>query len=595
VKLVLTQALHARPASLLVRLVARHASRVELRKGERTADARNIIDVLALGAGTGEQIEIEAQGADAETALHAIAELVSRGFSPDLVPEVGNAVVEGVAIGRAVVTKARKETSGEPRGADEEARRARDAVARADEELARLVSALPEREAALFEPERMILREANARIEALISRGTTAESAVIAVLGGRATDLIADARARILDVLAGSDGDAWKIRDAGNVDLVLVTDRLTPSLVASLPANVRAIVAVQEEAGEGGLHTSHAAILARGRGIPVALVALHVASSMADGDEVIVDTTASAARVWVGPSPKMAAKARSQQLADARARESDDRAVDDLSSRLGVEVWVNVGTLQERVPPSARGVGLLRTELLFASRSSAPSEDQQYAALVGVARGAQGKVVTVRLFDAGGDKPVAWLPPRLDERGMALLFAHANVLAAQLRAIARAADMGAMRVLLPLCRSADDVRAVRALAPSLTVGAMIETPEAARAAAAIAGASDFVSIGTNDLAARVLGVARTHASLALHPHVLAVVAEVVRTAHAHSRRVTVCGEVAADPRGSRVLVGLGVDALSVGTARFADVVRTLATTTREECHAAAQAALSETA
>jgi phosphotransferase system HPr (HPr) family protein len=578
---------------LLVRLATSLAAEVELRKGSRKADARKIIDVLALGAADGDQIEIETRGEDAESALTAIVELVSRGFSADLVPETGSAVVEGVAVGRAVVMMGETETAAAPRSVDEEIARARASISRADEELEQLIATLPMNEAALFEPERAIVQDAGARIEAEIAGGNSAEAAVAAVLGGGASDLFADARARLLDALAGSNNVALgRVRDSASGDLVLVTDRLTPSLVASLPTSVRGIIAVHHDGGSG-MHSSHAAILARGRGVPLAIVPLHVASSLADGEEVMVDTTASPARVWGGPSPQLVEEGRGRQQAIERAREDDGRTVAELASRLAVEFWVNVGALQERVPASARGVGLLRTELLFATRSRAPSEDEQYASLVAIARSAGGKVVTVRLFDAGGDKPLAWLSPRVDERGMAVLFANADVLDTQLRAIARASESAAMRVLLPMCRSASDVQSVRTRLSSLKIGAMIETPEAAQDAANIAQAADFVCIGTNDLAAVMLGAGRTSAASALHPCVLAVVKGVICAAHVHGRRVTVCGEVAAHPRGSRVLIGLGVDALSVATTRFADVVRTLSTATSEECSAAAEASLSE--
>lgn len=589
-KVVLTHALHARPASLLVRLASRQRAQVELRKGVRRADARSIMDVLALGAAEGEVIEIEARGDDADGALHALAELVSRGFSPDLVPEIGSAVVEGVAVGRAVVTFGEGEPTVERRSVGEERTRVHIAIERAEEELGQLLAALPDNEAALFEPERAIVREAQARIEAEIAKGGSAEEGITSVLGSKTTDLIADARVRLLDALSGSHGATLaKLRDAGASDVVLVTDRFTPSLVASLPAHVRGIVAVEDDAAEG-LHTSHAAILARGRGVPIAFVPSHVASSIADGEQVMLDTTVAPARVWVGPSPQLVKEGKARQRTVDRAQEDEGRAVAELVTRLAVELLVNVGTLEERVPASAHGVGLLRTELLFAARSVAPSEDEQYASVLAVARTARGKTVTVRLFDGGGDKPLPWLPPRSDERGMALLFANADVLCAQVRAIERAAKSKAIRVVLPMCRSAHDVHSIRALA-ALQVGAMIETPEAARDAAEIAHAADFVCIGTNDLAALVLGVGRAQAATAIHPRVLAVVDEIVQAAHAQRRRVTVCGEIAADPHGSRVLIGLGVDALSVAPARFAEVARTLSATTRPECRALAEEAL----
>ncbi len=116
---------------------------------------------------------------------------------------------------------------------------------------------------------------------------------------------------------------------------------------------------------------------------------------------------------------------------------------------------------------------------------------------------------------------------------------------------------------------------------------MIETPDAADDAAAIARAADFVCIGTNDLAALLLGAERTDASQGLEPRVLGPIAHIVRVAHAQGKKVTVCGEVAADPRGARVLVGLGVDALSVAPPRLEEAVRALEGVDLEECRAAA--------
>ena len=155
-----------------------------------------------------------------------------------------------------------------------------------------------------------------------------------------------------------------------------------------------------------------------------------------------------------------------------------------------------------------------------------------------------------------------------------------------------------------MTRSAADVEHVRTTMTShpraprahrVAIGAMIETPEAARDTAAIAAAADFVCIGTNDLAALVLGVERSDASQALDARVLALVARVVDTVHACGKKVTVCGEVAADPRGARVLTGLGVDALSVAPPRMADTATALDGATLDDCRAAAREAMPENA
>jgi phosphoenolpyruvate-protein kinase (PTS system EI component) len=369
--------------------------------------------------------------------------------------------------------------------------------------------------------------------------------------------------------------------------------------VASLPQHVRGIVAIDEEPSDGDsgaahrVRTSHAAILARGRELPLALVPSHVAMAIAEGESIVIDTTLPSARVWVSPSEALVTDARARREQHAKANRGDvARAIDRVSQALGVSLLVNVGSLHDRVPDGAAGVGLLRTELLFAGRTSAPSENDQCAALLVVARAARGNVVTARLWDAGGDKPLAWLASNDPaSRGAALLFAHPAILHAQLAAIARAAERANVRVLIPMTRGASDVHAVRERVPKVKVGAMIETPEAARDADAIADAADFVCIGTNDLASLVLDVARSDAGQALDPRVLAIVARVVECAHARGKRVTICGEVAADERGARILVGLGVDALSVASPRLGAAASVLEGATLDDCRAAARAAL----
>ena len=186
---------------------------------------------------------------------------------------------------------------------------------------------------------------------------------------------------------------------------------------------------------------------------------------------------------------------------------------------------VNVASAHDDIPASADGVGLVRTELAFAGSTVMPSESEQLAALMRIAAKARGAPIVVRLFDAGGDKPLAWLGGDTgSSRGIARLLAHPHVLATQLRAIARAREHADVRVLLPFVRSADEVTAVRSLAAStLLLGAMIESPDGVEAIASIASVADFVSIGTNDLTAETLGLTREFDLPMVDPRVLALV------------------------------------------------------------------------
>jgi phosphoenolpyruvate-protein kinase (PTS system EI component) len=227
----------------------------------------------------------------------------------------------------------------------------------------------------------------------------------------------------------------------------------------------------------------------------------------------------------------------------------------------------------------AEGVGLLRTELAFLDAAGWPSEADHLAALTPVLAALAGRTATVRVLDFGGDKT----PPFLrgaSARGIALLLEAPAALAAQLRAIQAAGADTDLRILLPLVRGPEDVTAVRELAPGVAIGAMLETTGAIGAAAEIAAASDFLSIGTNDLTADVLGADRfAPGGTATHdPRVLRAIARAGAAAAAHDRVLEVCGEAASDPRMIPLLIGAGVTELSVGAARVGETWERVATT-----------------
>ena len=241
-----------------------------------------------------------------------------------------------------------------------------------------------------------------------------------------------------------------------------------------------------------------------------------------------------------------------------------------------VRVLVNAATtgeLERGIDAGADGVGLLRTELAFLDAAGWPSETSHRRALAPLLGRLSGLTATVRVLDFGGDKT----PPFLrgtELRGLELLLDAPDALAAQLRAIAAEGAATDLRVLLPLAERAADVETVRALLPaSARVGAMIETESAVARAAELAAVADFLSIGTNDLTHAVLGTDRfaTGAAAAHDPRVLARIAAVAHAARGAERTLEVCGEAASDPVLMPLLIGLGVDELSVGAARVAAV------------------------
>lgn len=586
--LVLPDALHARPADVLVRAARGFTAKIELRAGSKRADAKKVLQVLALGAARGSSLEVETEGDDARAALDALTSLIARSF--DAVPAAPPIATsgDGIAIGRAYVER----THAPSTASALDRTRLAAAFADARQRLEVRIASLPPKDAALFVPERVILDELEAA--AATRTSGSVEDAVLA--GSSTTDLYADAQRLVLDALRGESGREAELHASiGEVDTIVVTRDLVPGLVASLPAAVRGVVALDQ--GATGV-TSHAAILARGRGIVLAYAPEATLRTIPHGVTLLLDGSAGPPHVIVAPSETVLAEARAKLAAAERAKEIEESMLDTLvaGAASNVRVRVNLSSLDEAIPRGASGVGLVRTELVFAAHASAPTEDEQRRAYEAIVKRAGGAPVVFRLFDAGGDKPLAWLPAPAsnpDARGMELLFANPLVLDAQLRALVAARASGDAKVLLPLVRDAADVDAIRSRvrADALPIGAMIETPNAAAAIDPIARVADFVSIGTNDLTAFMLGVDRAEAALSFDPRVVQTIAAVVEGARRAGRPVTVCGEMASTERGARILAGLGVDAVSVTPSRVTSVRVVLATTPLEACREAAHQAM----
>jgi phosphoenolpyruvate-protein kinase (PTS system EI component) len=274
------------------------------------------------------------------------------------------------------------------------------------------------------------------------------------------------------------------------------------------------------------------------------------------------------------------ARAASEERARARARDRADSSLPAVTSDgRSIRVLVNAATAAEitaGLAAGAEGAGLIRTELAFLDVPSWPSREAHVRMLAPLLSPLAGRTATVRVLDFGGDK----LPPFLrDEprRGLELLLAHPGAFRAQLAAVRDAAGAAHVRILLPMVRTADEVRVTRAmldtLGAELELGAMIELPEAAEAASEIASECGFLSIGTNDLTHATLGTDRfAHGEAPAHdPRVLGHIASSARAAAEMGIPLEVCGEAASDPLTVPLLVGLGADELSAGAARVGAV------------------------
>jgi phosphoenolpyruvate-protein phosphotransferase len=369
---------------------------------------------------------------------------------------------------------------------------------------------------------------------------------------------------------------------------VLVVRDLTPAQAAGLHReHVSAIVLAR------GSASSHAAILARSRGIPAVAGAGDEVLRLREATALVVDGTAGL--LLVDPPEDVLSRYRATAVEQAeRAAAEQARAGEPAVTRDGrlVQVEANLGSVRDAHDAArlgADGAGLVRTEFLFLDRAAAPDVDEQERLYRAIAEALPGLRVTFRTLDVGGDKPLPYLPtapeanPFLGVRGVRLALAAPQLLRDQLTALVRVAREHPLGIMVPMVSGPSELRQVHALLaevlraetggvrpPGLELGVMVEVPAAALKAAAFAGLVDFVSIGTNDLTQYTLAAERGHAGLsalgdALDPGVLRLV-EAVCQAGAGRFRVGVCGEAAADPLAGPVLAALGVTELSVSPA-----------------------------
>jgi phosphoenolpyruvate-protein kinase (PTS system EI component) len=409
---------------------------------------------------------------------------------------------------------------------------------------------------------------------AVLDRGHPAAVAILKATGAHAAaiaeldDPMLSARAadvRSLGDRAARLAGAGEKRAAQQGPSVLVASDLGPADVAELGSDVVAIALAD------GAVRAHAAIVARSLGIPMVVSLGQRLLDLDEGDALIVDGAEGVVTASPSDAELTAARAESVRRREVleRSLERRDLAAETVDGHR-LRVLANVASGAEvglALAAGAEGAGLIRTELAFLDAEAWPTETEHRAALEPILAPLRGAVATVRVLDFGGDKTPPFLAGA-SGRGIEPLLDEPGRLADQLRGILAAADGKDLdlRVLLPMVRSAGDVAAVRAaLDEPVALGAMIETPEAADAAAEIARQSDFLSIGTNDLVAAVLGIERFRSgeSPAYHPAVLAAIGKVAQA----GRPVEVCGEAASDPLTVPLLVGLGVDELSVGAAR----------------------------
>ena len=627
--------LHARPAARLVQTAGRYDADVTVENvttGRGPVPARSLNAVATLGVQQGHEIRLVARGPEAAEVVAAVDELAADNFgdppesgAPPPAPprerpaevEIGPGVVlQGLAASPGIVVgparhagPAELEIPDHAAGDREsEVAALHDAIAATRTEIAasreHVAATGAGYESSIFDAHLLFLDDP-ALVEpaerAIRDDGvnaakawTGAASALRAgwealddeYLRERAGDLTAVAD-QVAAQLLGVDRSAMTLAGPG----VLVARDLTPADTAGLDRAV-----VQGIATAAGGPTSHTAILARALDIPAVVGLGEAVLAMADGTEVVLDGEAGTVVVDPGVDAVAAASRRTAERAGLLAR-AQARAAEPAVTRDGVtiEVAANLGSPDDArgaVAAGADAVGLFRTEFVFLSSTTSPTEDEQEAAYRAVAERLVGRPLLARTLDAGSDKPLPFLGqppeanPALGVRGLRLGLARPEVLSTQLRALLRVAADHPLRIMFPMVAGLDELRSARrlvdqaraelagegvAVPDDLEIGIMVEVPAAALGATSLAGEADFFSIGTNDLSQYTLAADRTNEAVAgladgLHPAVLRLIGMTCSAAEAHGRWVGVCGELAGDPAATPVLLGLGVTELSMAPA-----------------------------
>ena len=647
--------LHARPAAVLASLAKGFRSNIKLQLGERQANARSITGVMALDVRKDAVVHLLASGPDARAAIDKIAPIVAQGLgdegckpapapatttvAPEAAPPprrkstdsnllTGVPCSPGLAVGQ--IFQVRHETivvTEQGAGVDAERRQLAAALDTAKGQLAALRAQLHAKadpaKAAIFAAHEELIEDPDLLeiVESAIAKGKSAsfgwKKAVTThadrlaalrnpLLAQRANDL-RDVGLRVLAILTGTEVKAPEYPQ----NAILIAEDLTPSDTAALDrSRVKGFCTTR-----GGA-TSHVAILARSLGLPALAGTEPAALEVPNGTNAVLDGGKGTLRL--NPSEEEITKIRSaQQRAEQRRKEEFAHAHEPAITRDGkrVEVVANIGGLKEAMQVAGlggEGVGLLRSEFLFMERNSAPTEDEQFEAYRAIAQ-AVGKtqLLITRTLDVGGDKPLAYLPipkednPFLGQRGVRVALERPDILRAQLRAILRASAFGKINVMFPMITTLQELRDVKAIlaeeaarlgvAP-IPTGIMVEVPAAAIMAAQFAREAEFFSIGTNDLTQYTLAMDRGHPKLApqvdgLSPSVLHLIAHTVKGAHAAGRWVGVCGGIASDPHGVPILLGLGVDELSISLPAIPAIKGQIRSLRLDECRKLAEKAL----
>ena len=415
---------------------------------------------------------------------------------------------------------------------------------------------------------------------------------------------IEDMKQRLIAIMQGQKHiDLTKLSD----NTVIIADEIHPSMTANMDTEHIAGI-ISEKGGD----TSHASILARALEIPAVLSVKDICSKIAEGEEVIVD--GAYGEVFVNPTPiTLKIYNKKKKAYDERVKELKKYIDKQTVTRDGRKVMLaaNIGNADEAakaVKAGAEGVGLFRTELLFMNKQAHPTEEEQYNEYKKAAVVLDGRQLTIRTLDIGGDKDIPYmgltkeLNPFLGYRAIRFCLDRVDIFTTQLRAVLRASAYGNIRIMIPMITSVTEVQAVKKIIngicrdldkkdikydKDIKIGVMIETPAAAIMADVLAHEVDFFSIGTNDLTQYTLAVDRGNENVAylysaLNPAVIRSIKHIIECAHNAGIEAGMCGEAAADERMIPLLLNFGLDEFSVTVSRVLETRKEIASWSSKE-------------
>ena len=399
-------------------------------------------------------------------------------------------------------------------------------------------------------------------------------------------------------------------------ECIIIASELTPSDTSRLDLSK-----VQGFLTELGGATSHTAIIARSLEIPAVVGVEKITTAVKNGDLLIVDGRQGI--VIVNPGTELIQDYRRKQAAEKEEKRqlaSFKNLPSQTKDGKEIKLLANIGEpweLKKALEYGAAGIGLFRTEFLFMNQTALPSEETQFQAYREIVEKMEGKPVTIRTLDIGGDKKLPYLPladelnPFLGLRAIRLCLQEKDLFKTQLRALYRASVYGHLKIMFPMISGIEEYRSARAVAEEakaelikeglklnqeVPIGIMVEIPSAAVIADLFAKEVDFFSIGTNDLIQYTLAIDRMNERLSpmyepLHPAVLRLVQTVIEAGRREGIEVCMCGEMAGDPSLIPLLIGLGLESFSMSPASLFKVKQTLSGLNSEDAKVRAKKVL----